>query len=172
MKLKFLILAAGVVAMVSCSPSYRVTDKSSVGVTVPSSVQTSFHSQYPEASSVTWGNYDEANLPIDWELSGWPSLDQTAYMATFTMDNNRYYAWYDANGNWVGSTYSMTDYKSLPSPISTVINDKFPGYTITAVNTEMQKNGTAYEIQLKNGDSKAKVLIDENGNIIKQKTKG
>jgi hypothetical protein len=28
----------------------------------------------------------------------------------------------------------------------------------------------AYEIQLKNGDAKAKVLIDDNGNIIKQKT--
>src|SRR5215469_8626954 len=104
MKFKFLILAVGIVVMVSCSPSYRVTDKSSVGVTVPASIQTSFSSQYPEASGVTWGSYDAANLPIDWELSGWPTLDQTAYMATFTMDNNRYYAWYDANGNWVGST--------------------------------------------------------------------
>jgi len=27
-----------------------------------------------------------------------------------------------------------------------------------------------YEVQLKNGDSKAKLLIDGNGNIIRQKT--
>jgi len=171
MKLKFLILAAVIFAIASCGPSYRVTDKSTVGVTVPASIQTSFSSQYPQASDVTWGNYDAANLPIDWELSGWPTLDQTAYVATFNMDDNRYYAWYDANGNWIGSAYSMTDFKTLPSAINTTISDKFPGYTIAAVNEEMKKNGVAYEIQLKNGDNKTKLVIDENGNIIKQKAK-
>jgi len=28
----------------------------------------------------------------------------------------------------------------------------------------------AYELQLKNGDSKIKMLVDDNGNVIKQKT--
>ncbi|HEV8506458.1 MAG TPA: PepSY-like domain-containing protein, partial [Chitinophagaceae bacterium] len=75
-----------------------------------------------------------------------------------------------ANGDWIGTAYGVSDYKSLPPAVNTVINDKFPGYTISTVNREMQKDKMAYEIQLKNGDAKAKVLIDDNGNIIKQKT--
>ena len=51
-----------------------------------------------------------------------------------------------------------------------MISDKFPGYSIVAINREMQKDRVAYEIQLKNGNSKAKLLVDANGNIIKQKT--
>jgi hypothetical protein len=29
----------------------------------------------------------------------------------------------------------------------------------------------AYEIKLKNGDNKVKLLVDENGNVLKEKTK-
>jgi hypothetical protein len=51
-----------------------------------------------------------------------------------------------------------------------MISDKYPGYTITNVDRVMQKDRMAYEIQMKNGNSKSKLLVDENGNIIKQKT--
>ncbi|SRR6266508_4242270 len=172
MKLKILILIAGIVVLASCGPSYRVTDQAMVKDTVgvPSEIQTSFKTQYPTATNVTWSTYDAANLPIDWELTGWPAMEPSDYLATFNYNNDKYYAWYDANGEWIGTAYVIADYKSLPSPINTTINDKFPGYTITSVNREMQKDRIAYEIQLKSGDSKAKVLIDENGNIIKQKT--
>ena len=172
MNLKILILIAGIVVLASCGPSYRVTDQSTVKDTVgvPSEIQTSFKTQYPTAANVTWSTYDVANLPIDWELTGWPQMDQGDYLATFDYNNDKYYTWYDSDGNWIGTAYVISDYKSLPSAINTTINDKFLGYTITSVNREMQKDRMAYEIQLKNGDSKAKVLIDENGNIIKQKT--
>ena len=86
------------------------------------------------------------------------------------MNGDQYYAWYDAQGNWIGSTYVLRDFKTLPAPVTAMINEKFSGYTITSVNSEMQKDKTAYEIQLKNGDNKAKIVVDANGNIIKQKT--
>src|SRR5438477_12164170 len=172
MKLKILMLAVGIAALASCGPSYRVTDQSTVSkdtVSVPSAIRSSFATQYPTAANVTWSTYDAANVPIDWELTGWPALDQADYVAIFDVNNDKYYAWYDSDGSWVGTTYVITDYKSLPSAINTMITEKFPGYTISSVHREMQKDHLAYEILLKNGDSKTKVLVDENGNIIKQK---
>ena len=114
--------------------------------------------------------YDATVLPIDWELTGWPTMDQSDYVVTFTMNGDKYYGYYDVNGDWIGTAYVITDYKSLPAGINTMISDKFPGYSIVAINSEMQKDRVAYEIQLKNGNSKAKLLVDANGNIIKQKT--
>jgi len=170
MKLKILMFAASMAVLVSCGPSYRVTNRSTVGVDVPTIIQTSFTTQYPTAGDVVWSTYDAATLPIDWELSGWPAMDQGDYVVTFNLNNDKYYAWYDSDGDWIGTAYVVSDYKSLPPAINTMINDKYSGYTITAVNREMQKDRIAFEIQLKNGDSKAKLLVDENGNIIKQKT--
>jgi hypothetical protein len=155
--------------LVSCGPSYRVTDQTTVGVDVPAAVTTAFTTQYPTATTVVWSNYDATVLPIDWELSGWPAMDQGDFVVTYNLNNDKYYSWYDSDGNWIGTAYVMNDYKSLPSAINTMLNDKYAGYSIVSVNKEMQKDRMAYEIQLKSGDSKAKLLVDENGNIIKQK---
>lgn len=170
MKLKFLIVAAGVAVLASCGPSYRVTNGSAVGIDVPNGVRTTFVTAYPNASGVVWSTYDGSLVPIDWDLTGWPALDQSDYVATFYMNGDKYYAYYDTNGNWIGTAYAVTDYKSLPSSINTMITSKYPDFTITNVDRVMQKDRVAYEIQMKNGNSKAKVLIDENGNIIKEKT--
>jgi hypothetical protein len=171
MKLKILILVATAAVFASCGPSYRVTDQSkTTGTSAPTSVQTSFNTQYPAATEVVWAPYDANTVPIDWDLSGWSAMDNTGYVATFTLNNDQYYAWYDASGNWIGSTYNIHDFTTLPSAVSSMISGNFPGYTVTSVNSEMQKDKTAYEIQLKNGDSKSKLLVDADGNIIKQKT--
>jgi hypothetical protein len=169
MKLKILMLAAGLAVLASCGPSYRVTEGSTVGIDVPASVKTTFVTAYPTASDVAWTMYDVSVVPIDVELAGWPALDQGDYVATFNMNGDTYYAYYDANGEWIGTAFVITDYKLLPNPINTMITTKYAGYTITKVDRVMQKDRIAYEVQLKNGDSKAKILVDENGNIIKEK---
>ena len=169
MKLKILMLVAGMAVLASCGPSYRVTEGSTVGVDVPASVKTTFVTAYPTASDVAWTMYDVSVVPIDVELAGWPALDQGDYVATFNMNGDKYYAYYDANGEWIGTAFVITDYKLLPNPINTMITTKYAGYTITKVDRVMQKDRIAYEVQLKNGDSKAKILVDENGNIIKEK---
>ena len=170
MKLKILMLAASIALLASCGPSYRVTDTSTVGIDVPVVVKKTFTTAYPTATNVVWSAYDASTLPIDWDLTGWPAMDQSDYVVVFNMNNDKYYAYYDANGDWIGTAYAVTDYKSLPSGINTIISDKYPGYTITNVDRVMQKDRMAYEIQMKNGNSKSKLLVDENGNIIKQKT--
>ena len=170
MKLKILMLAASIALLASCGPSYRVTDTSTVGIDVPVVVKKTFTTAYPTATNVVWSAYDASTLPIDWDLTGWPAMDQSDYVVVFNMNNDKYYAYYDANGDWIGTAYAVTDYKSLPPGINTMISDKYPGYTITNVDRVMQKDRMAYEIQMKNGNSKSKLLVDENGNIIKQKT--
>jgi len=170
MKLKMLMLAAGMAVLASCGSSYRVTDETTGTIVVPASIKTAFTTQYPTATTVVWSTYDVNSLPIDWELAGWPAMDQGDYVVTYTLNNDKYYTWYDSDANWIGTAYVVNDFKSLPSAVTTMINDKYSGYTIVAVNREMQKDRMAFEIQLKNGNSKAKLLVDENGNIIKQKT--
>lgn len=174
MKLGILILIASVAVLASCGPSYRVTDGSTVSkdtIGVPTEIKSAFSTQYPTATNVVWTTYDATAVPlVDWDLNGWPAPGEGAYVVTYNMNGDTYYSWYAANSDWIGTAYAVSDYKSLPPAVSTVINDKFPGYTISTVNREMQKDKMAYEIQLKNGDAKAKVLIDDNGNIIKQKT--
>jgi len=174
MKLKILILIAGIVVLASCGPSFRVTDQTTVStdtIGVPVEIKSAFSTQYPTATNVVWTTYDVKAVPlVDWDLNGWPAPGEGAYVVTYNINNDTYYTWYANNSDWIGTAYVVSDYKSLPPAVSSVINDKFAGYTISSVNREMQKDKMAYEIQLKNGDAKAKVLIDDNGTIIKQKT--
>src|SRR4029453_5709647 len=98
MKLRILILIAGVSFIASCGPSYRVTDQSTVSkdtIGVPTEIKSSFTTQYPTAPNVVWTTYDASATPIvDWELSGWPPPGEGAYLATFSLNNDTYYAWY------------------------------------------------------------------------------
>src|SRR5215813_1831397 len=100
MKLKLFILIAGIATFVSCGPSYRVTDHSTVADTVgvPAAIRSSFATQYPTAANVTWSTYDATAVPIDWDLNGWPALGQSDYVAVFNMGNEKYYAWFDSDG--------------------------------------------------------------------------
>jgi hypothetical protein len=170
MKLKSLIAVAAVGLLFSCSEPYRATDQTLM-VTVPDGTRSTFTTQYPTASNIIWSGYDQVVVPIDWELSGWAPLDTDDYVVQFDMDNQRYYAWYDVNGNWVGTAYALQDHSSLPMEVTSKLNSEFSGYTISSVNTEFQKDRIAYEIELKNSTDKAKVLIDAQGNILKKKVK-
>jgi hypothetical protein len=187
MKLKILSLVATVALLASCGGSKQTTSASTSSTpttatstssnaaysstNVPASIQTSFTTQYPNATNVTWSTYDVTTVPIDWELTGWPVLDTSAYVVRYSMDNHLNYGYYDANGNWIGSTYSITDYKSLPAPVNSMLNSQYPGYTISSVQRESWKDHQAYEIKMQNGDKKVKLVVDDNGNVLKQKMK-
>ena len=171
MKLKILSLLAAVAFMVSCGPSYEITNPNTTVIDVPSGTVTTFTTQYPGATHVVWSAYDPAATPIDWELTGWPVLTTRDYVVRFNMDNSEYYGYYDADGEWIGTAMVLNDYNSLPTAVTATISSEYPGYTISSVQKEFKKDNVAYEIQLKNGDSKMKLLVDANGNILKRKTK-
>jgi len=142
----------------------------SAAIEVPVKVKTTFETKYPQASSVRWDYYSPASpAEIDWTWTGWPSIDTNDYVVHYTTDGSDYMSWYDDQGVWIGTVTNISDYSSLPTPISTAINSQYDGYTITSVKKENDKDRTVYEIKLEKGDSKVKLLIDENGKIWKKK---
>ena len=169
MKLMSLVLALGL--LYSCGPTTYSTTSENAAFGVPTSIQTSFNAQYPGATNVVWSSYDPARVPIDWELTGWTILDADDYAVSYTYNGENYIAWYDNDGTWVGSSYMVRDNNLLPVSIHNMISQKYPGYTIDKIDKEMWKDQVAYEVKLKNADSKVKMLVDANGNIIKEKMK-
>lgn len=190
MKSRFLSLAAAVALMASCSTPQPATTgtttttttdatgtttqtstSTNAALSVPAGIQTSFTARYPTASAVTWSTYDVNTVPVDWELTGWTVMDNSDYVARFRMDDQDYYALYDANGDWIGSYYVVSNNNSLPAAVNSLITSRFNGYTISKVQREFWGDKNAYEIKLVNGENKVKLLVDENGTILKQKNK-
>ena len=170
MKLRDLFAVAAISLFTACETPYRATDGTIV--VAPDGIQTAFIEQYPGATNVTWTYYDPVVVvPVDWELAGWEVMDTDDYLVTFDMDNEDYYAWYDSDGNWIGTAYVVRDHTTMPTAITNLVNNQYPGYSITAVNREFEKDRMAYEVELKNSDTKVKLLVDANGNILKQKTR-
>jgi len=171
MKLKLFTAAAITLLMASCETAYQATDTGTI-VVVPESTKQSFMAQYPTSTNIVWANYDPNVLVLnDWELTGWQTMDVSDYVVRFDMDNENYYAWYDSDGTWIGSAYVIRDYATLPTAVTSVLNSQFSAYSISSVHREFQKDRIAYEIDLKKSDGKATLLIDKDGNIIKQKVK-
>ncbi|HEX7844806.1 MAG TPA: PepSY-like domain-containing protein [Chitinophagaceae bacterium] len=141
-----------------------------VTVVVPEPTQTAFKTRYPAAASITWKRYEPVDR-FDWTWAGWPVMDTADYWVTYTDDGVEYWTWYDENNNWIGTSSEITNHSSLPAAVSKAVTSNFPGYTITSVSRENDKDRTAYEIKLEKGADKAKLLVDENGRVIKKTSK-
>ena len=152
------------------TPSANVNEPVNTGtsIDVPEPTRTAFTTKYPNATNVTWRKYEPVNT-IEWDWAGWPKLDTGDYAVTYTLDGSEYWAWYDENNNWIGSISPVTDHASLPAAVNKTVQAQFPGYTITSVDKENDKNRTAYEIELNKGDAKAKLLVAEDGTVLKKK---
>lgn len=136
-------------------------------VVVPEATQQAFQAKYPTATNVSWNRYYPYEM-IDWGWTGWPVLDTTSYFVTYTDNGTEYNTWFTEKNEWVGTVYHLNDEKGLPQKVVDVLNKNYSGYTVVAVSKENDKNRTAYEIKMEKGDDTAKLLIDENGNIMKK----
>ena len=169
MKSKNFLAVAVIAIFTACSSTYRATD---TGVVISSDATRAFDLQYPNATNVVWASYDPNVIILnDWDMTGWTVLDAEDYVVQFDMDNERHYAWYDTNGEWIGSAYVVNDYTTLPDMVKDAIKAKYPGYIISGVNKEFHKDRIAYEVVLKDGDTKQVALIDLNGIVLKSKMK-
>lgn len=171
MKLKFLSLLTATTLLLSCGEYRETTTSDYSAYGVPMEIHTTFVDQYPTATNFAWTTYDANLLPIDWDFAGWPVMNETDYVVQFDMDGDRYFAYYDATGEWIGSAYAITNFESLPTLVKNTINREYGGYSITEINREFRGDSRAYEVELKNMDSKVTLLINENGSILKRKTK-
>jgi hypothetical protein len=169
MKLRALIAVAVTALFAACSSTYRATD---TGIVISPDASRAFELQYPHASNVVWSTYDPKVVILnDWDMAGWSTIDADDYVVRFDLDNEKYYAWYDTNGEWIGSAYVVNDFTTLPDMVRSEIKSKYPGYTISSVNKEFHKDRIAYEFVLKDGNTKQVVLMDLNGVVIKSKIK-
>jgi len=152
------------------------------GVFVSEATRSAFTAQYPGATNVVWANYDSlAAVPIDLRMAGWKKMKAEDYLVKFDLDNEKFHAWYDSHGTWVGSAYTMKDFTKLPAAVNTAVKNaikaRYHDYNITNINREFQKDRNTYEVELKNADSKVKMLVNANGKItqvfkyLKDKTK-
>ena len=169
MKLKTFLAVAVMAIFTACSSTYRATD---TGVVISPDATRAFELQYPNAANVVWSSYDpDVVILNNWEMTGWTVLDADDYVVQFDVDNERHYAWYDSNGEWIGSAIVVNDYNTLPDMVRDAIRAKYPGYSISSVNKEFHRDRIAYEVVLRDGDTKQVALIDLNGVVLKSKMK-
>jgi hypothetical protein len=137
----------------------------------PAAVEPVFSKQYPTAANAVWTNYDSlANVPIDMRLSGWgKELDAEDHMVKFDFEDNTYYAWYDSNGKWIGSAYTLDDITKLPAKVKTAVQNaiksRYTDYEISQVNRELQPGKNVYEVALTKGESEVRMLVTPAGKI-------
>lgn len=137
---------------------------------MPEGTQTAFTKQYPAATNVEWTSYDSlAAVPIDLRMAGWKKMNSEDHLVKFDMKDENYYAWYDSDGKWVGSAYTMKDPTKLPAAVNAAVKNavktKYAGYSVSNVNREFQKGKSAYEIELKKDESKVRMLVNADGKI-------
>ena len=172
MKAKFLALLAAAFFLFSCGTTYNSTsDNAAYNVEIPVGIKSSFRAQYPDATNIVWSNYDAANVPIDWELNGWTPLQSNDYVATFVMGGDKYYSWYNANGDWIGSSFTVSDFSRIPYAVSSMLKDKYSTYTLENAQRASTTNKAVYQLNLKNAeDAKIVLLVDADGTVLKEKT--
>ena len=145
------------------------TDNTRV-VEVPAATKTSFEAKYPNATNVSWSYYepkDKSTMdPSDWNYA----LDENDYVVRFNWDNADYYAYYD-DGNWIRATTRVPDHAKLPAAVNDAIRNQFAGYKIVEVDKEHDKDRVTYEVDLEKGEDKIKATFDENGTVVKKKSK-
>jgi len=189
MKRNWIIVTAGVFLLAACGDNstettYSEKDTSSTKNTTitpdpnavppatvyspPDNVRVAFQTKYPTATNVTWSAYQPYDR-INWEWTGWPSMDTSYYAVNYTVDNRTHWGWWDRNMNWIGSTSTVEDSAMLPDAVKNTLKKSYAGYRITSIDEEMDKNRTAYEIKLEKGTARARILVDKNGKILKKK---
>ena len=131
---------------------------------VPDSVKKSFTTEYPTIQKVEWVKYE----PIE---SDELKMDDEYYYVRYNNNGADYISWYNNRGDWVKTSTKVAGNSNLPDAVNKTINDQYPGYTITEIDKENDKDMVMYEIDLEKGDAKAKLKVLEDGTIYKRKEK-
>lgn len=132
--------------------------------TVPVPVKTTFVKKYEKANNVKWASYKP--VPADtWDT------DKDYYYVTYEWNYIPYASWYTADGAMVKEEEIIYLANSGDMPVAIVksILQQYPGYEIVEINKENDKDMDMYNVELRNGDKKAKVKFLMNGEIYKAK---
>ena len=98
-------------------------------------------------------------------------MDRNYYYVTYRWNYIPYEAWYTAEGNLIKEeeVIYLPNSGDMPVAIVRSIMQHYPGYEIVETDKENDKDMAMYEVELRNGDKKAKVKFLMNGEIFKAK---
>jgi uncharacterized membrane protein YkoI len=156
-----------IVCLLLMAASPRILNAQTV-VVAPPTVLSEFNLKYPSASNIYWYQYQPMpTKPVstDWYYT----MDPSDYYVMFIWNGDDYVAWYD-NGKWIRSVNNMETY-DLPTAVQSAISNRYPGFTITDVDVEHDKNQRLYEVDLEKGTERWTLFYDNNGTVVKQKAK-
>lgn len=150
--------------------SAKIDNNMTSSFSPPAGVEANFTKQYPKASDVAWSAYDSlASVPIDLRLTGWKKMDSDDVMVKFQEGEDTYYAWYDQDGNWIGSASPLKDFTKLPAAVNqavqNAIRSRYNDYNVSQVNREFEKGKTKYEVELTSGEQKVRMMVGSDGKI-------
>ena len=136
-------LAVGSVLSISAQEKVKVSDKD-----LPTTVQTTFKSQYPEASDADW------------------TIKEDKYKVHFKLNGNKQIAAYDKAGMLLSQGTEIKE-SELPVTVTTSTKALYANRAIDEVY-KMEKNAvTQYLVKLK-GEPKTKILYSADGQVIKE----
>ncbi len=138
--------------------------KDVVATSVPAPLVAKVDPRVKTAKDVKWVEY----VPV--EADKWDTA-RDYYIVMYTYKNVPYEDWYYGNGEMIKSEekISLPNSGVLPKEVVKAIMETYPGYEIVEVDRENDKNEIMYEVELKQGEKKAKVKFLPNGNVFKAK---
>ncbi len=116
---------------------------------VPQAVISAFQTKYPAAVRVKWEKEGEL------------------YEAEFLLKNERYDAYFKADGTWVYTEIELsTQIGTLPQAIQNHINTNYAGWRIDDVELVQTPTSEYYKIELEKGSAEVTLLIKADGTIV------
>ncbi len=117
----------------------------------PTAVTTAFNQKFPNATNVKWDKENAHN-----------------YEASFVWKGVNYAANFSDTGEWL-ETETPTTFNQLPEKVQTAFNTSHKGVTPKAVSKiETSKQGTIYEVEIKQGAKTVEVFYKADGTETKE----
>lgn len=138
---KFLIAALMIIA-VSATAFADENEKA-----VNTKVLSNFQTQFEGATNVHWKTGD------------------TYVKAAFVLNDQKMEAFYDADGELIGTSYAV-DYSKIPTRAAKVIAEKYAGYQVTeTIEFDNEKDGLNYYVSVINPQSKIVLQVSSLGEV-------
>jgi hypothetical protein len=137
----FMIGAIALLGLASCGQT---------GKDVPAKVKDAFTQKFPDATSIKWDKENDT----EWE-------------AEFKMNGSEYSANFDNSGVWVETEYKISS-ADIPPAVKTTLEKEYAGSNIEVAEISETPDGKAIEFVLKSGKERTEVIMDMEGNILKQ----
>jgi hypothetical protein len=119
-------------------------------VNVPNKSEKLLAEKYPEAKNVNWSN------------------NVKNYTAKFTINDEKYKAYYNIDGSWDFTEMEM-DYSKFPEEVVTSFkNSRFSDWKmLSTAYVENNKDEKMYRVEIKKGLEKKYIFFDSNGKEMK-----